>query len=77
MCKHVVGPQLLYICGIQDMMRMCIPIVLSLLHKCMTLGGGKPDRVHVQNMEQLHLYDCHQNVAETQATEYQTCVHGN
>ena len=30
---------------------------------------GEPDRVHVQNMEQLHEFDCHQNVAEPQATE--------
>jgi len=33
----------------------------------MTLWG-EPDRVHVQNMEQLHAFDCHQNVAEPQAT---------
>ena len=31
--------------------------------KCMTLWG-EPDRVHPQNMEQLHAFDCHQNVAE-------------
>jgi len=30
---------------------------------------GEPDRVHTQNMEQLHAFDCHQNVAEPQATE--------
>ena len=30
---------------------------------------GEPDRVHAQNMEQLHAFDCHQNVAEPQATE--------
>ena len=36
--------------------------------KCMTLWG-EPDRVHVQNMEQLHAFDCHQNVTEPQATE--------
>jgi len=36
--------------------------------KCTTLWG-KPDRVHAQNMEQLHAFDCHQNVAEPQATE--------
>ena len=34
----------------------------------MTLWG-EPDRVHTQNMEQLHAFDCHQNVAEPQATE--------
>jgi len=39
-----------------------------LARKCMTLWG-KPDRVHTQNMEQLHALDCHQNVAEPQATE--------
>jgi len=42
---------------------------LLLLDECMTLWG-KPDRVHVQNMEQLQAYDCHQNVTEPQATEY-------
>jgi len=31
---------------------------------------GNPDQVHMQNMEQLHAYDCHQNVTERQATEY-------
>ena len=30
---------------------------------------GWPDRVHAQNMEQLHAFDCHQNVAEPRATE--------
>jgi len=30
---------------------------------------GEPDRVHMQNMEQLHTYDCNQNVTEPQATE--------
>ena len=30
---------------------------------------GEPDRVHVQNMEQLHAFDCRQNVAKPQATE--------
>ena len=32
----------------------------------MTLWG-EPDRVHVQNMEQLMANDCHQNVTEAQA----------
>jgi len=36
--------------------------------KCTTLWG-EPDRIYVQNMEQLHAYDCHQNVTEPQATE--------
>ena len=26
-------------------------------------------QIHMQNMEQLHAYDCHQNVTEPQATE--------
>ena len=25
---------------------------------------------HMQNMDQLHAYDCHQNVTEPQSTEY-------
>jgi len=36
-------------------------------------------QVHVQNMAELNAYDCHQNVTEPQATEYQKkkymCVH--
>ena len=47
--------------------------------KCTTLWG-EPDRVHAQNMEQLHAFDCHQNVAEPQATENHkiyTHVHRN
>ena len=48
--------------------------------KCTTLWG-EPDRVHVQNMEQLHAFDCHQNVAEPQATakshKIYTHVHRN
>jgi len=47
--------------------------------KCTTLWG-EPDQVHVQNMEQLHAFDCHQNVAEPQATENHkiyTRVHRN
>ena len=36
--------------------------------KCTALWG-EPDRVHMQNMEQLHALDSHQNVAEPQATE--------
>jgi len=36
--------------------------------KCTTLWG-EPDWVHTQNMEQLRAFDCHQNVAEPQATE--------
>jgi len=27
-------------------------------------------QMHVQNLEQLHAYDCHQNVTEPQATKY-------
>ena len=47
--------------------------------KCTTFWG-EPDRVHMQNMERLHAYDCHQNVAEPQATwvaEIYTRVHRN
>ena len=43
----------------------------------MTLWG-EPERIHMQNMEQLH--DCHQNVTEPQATENHkiyTRVHRN
>ena len=36
---------------------------------------GKPDRVHVQNMEQLNAFDCHQNETEPQDTEYHRKVH--
>ena len=32
----------------------------------MTLWG-EPDRVHAQNMEQIHAFHCHQNMAEPQA----------
>jgi len=39
-----------------------------ILDKCTTLWG-KPDRVYMQNMEQLNAYDCYQNVTEPQATE--------
>jgi len=35
----------------------------------MTLWG-KPERVHVQSVDQLHAHDCYQNVTEPQATEY-------
>jgi len=42
--------------------------VIYFTRKCTTLWG-EPDRVHAQNMEQLHAFDCHQNVAEPQATE--------
>ena len=33
---------------------------------------GEPDRVHAQNMEQIHAFHSHQNVAEPQATENHT-----
>jgi len=26
---------------------------------------GEPERLHIQNMEQLHAHDCHPNVTET------------
>jgi len=38
-------------------------ISFSYTRKCTTLWC-EPDRVHPQNMEQLHAFDCHQNVAE-------------
>ena len=37
----------------------------------MTLWG-EHDRVHAQNMEQIHAFHRHQNVAEPQATENHT-----
>ena len=40
----------------------------TITRKCTTLWG-EPGQVHVQNMEQLHAFDCHQNVAEPQARE--------
>ena len=45
----------------------CIQCLTDITRKCTTLWGD-PDRVHVQNMEQLHAYDCPQNVTEPQAT---------
>ena len=47
---------------------------IIITRKCMTLWGD-PERIHKQNMEQLHAYDCHLNVTETQATEIHTHVH--
>ena len=41
------------------------------LDECMTLRG-RCEQVHVQNVDQLHAHDCHQNVTEPQATEYHT-----
>jgi len=32
----------------------------------------EPERVQVQNVDQLHAYYCYQKVSEPQATEYQT-----
>ena len=37
---------------------------------------GEPERIHKQNMEQLHAYDCHQNVTEPQVTEIIHCESG-
>ena len=51
----------------------------TITRKCTTLWG-KPDRVHAQNMEQLHAFDCHQSVAEPQVKENHkiyTRVHSN
>ena len=42
--------------------------------KCTTLWG-EPERIHEQNMEQLHTYDGHQNVTEPRATENHTHVY--
>ena len=41
--------------------------------ECTTLWG-KPDGMHVQNIEQLHAHDRYQNVTEhkPQATVYET-----
>jgi len=45
--------------------------VIVILDECMTLWG-EPERVHMQNMDQVHAQDYHQNVTEPQATEYHT-----
>ena len=38
----------------------------------------EPDRVHMQNMEQLHAYGCHENVTEPQKShKIYTHVHRN
>ena len=45
----------------------------ALLDECMTLWG-EPERVYVQNVEQLHVSsEC--SIAETQATEYPKSTH--
>jgi len=31
---------------------------------------GEPERVHVQNMEQLHANDCHQNVTQAKKSTH-------
>ena len=46
----------------------------KITRKCMTLWG-EPERIHEQNIEQLHAYDCHQNVTEPRATENHTHVY--
>ena len=43
-------------------------LMLAPTRKCTTLWG-EPKQIHEQNMEQLHAYDCHQNVTEPRATE--------
>jgi len=30
---------------------------------------GESDRMHMQNMEKINAYDCHQNVTEPQGTD--------
>ena len=47
----------------------------NITRKCTTLWG-EPERIHKQNMEQLHAYDCHQNVTEPRATEIIHCESG-
>ena len=52
---------------------------IAITRKCTTLWG-EPDQIHMQNMKQLHTYDCHQNLTEPQATENHmkyTRVHRN
>ena len=36
---------------------------------------GEPERVHMQNVDQLHAQDYCQNVTEPQVTEYHIDVH--
>ena len=35
--------------------------------ECMTLWG-KPERLHMQNVEQIQSHDCHQNLTEHSTT---------
>ena len=86
---HWLGIQLLCIHVLWSRVRACWASEISQEHqnyseegyhnntrKCTTLWG-EPDRVHAQNMEQLHAFDCYQNVAEPQATGNQnihTCT---
>ena len=44
-------------------------LLVVLLDECMTLWG-KPEQVHVLNVEQLHAHNCHQDVTEPEITEY-------
>ena len=51
-----------------------LPNLVNLLVECRT-SWGEPERVHVQNMEQLHAHDRYQNVTEhkkPQATVHET-----
>jgi len=52
------------------------------LDECMTLQC-ECEQVHMQNVDQLHAHDCHQNVTEPQATDealqpsFLTCTTGS
>ena len=37
---------------------------------------GEPDRVHMQNMEQLNAYNCHQNLRSQNTHIHMNCVSG-
>ena len=49
--------------------KLLVVTVTSCYSRQYTTLWGEPDRILVQKMEQLHAYDCHQNVTEPQATE--------
>ena len=53
-----------------------IPIayVNNLATRCMHDIVGQAEWVHVQNVDQLHAYDCYQNVTERWVTEYHTKI---
>ena len=45
-----------------------------LLDECTTLQG-EPEGQHMQNVDQLHAHDCHQNVTESQPQNITQKVH--